>query len=529
MKLSLRLLGTVILLSTSYSTVSCAEQQSSWQTLRDNPAVQPSAASNPQELQLLANEFLQVIDDHSQPVANATILLGYELGNPFNGNLVKTNAAGKAGIPANWKAALPITVQAPGFVTTTLPMVQPGSHRVQLSRQEGAQEFEVQGTTSGYGRLIQDGKVDFGLVIPAISREQMLAFDVSAMISPKIDTIEIVGNRVNLPSNIALPQQTETYVFPIQLNKPDYRVYVRQPGNYKLTAIHGQFPLQRVVNDIRAGKSIFEVINHFNFTEGGQTDVTVNGNLSALNMDVNQSRFDSSVAVRAPNLGANQIMLSVSLMEQNGLFMPTDLKRLTSGQSMNLKSKGTNRSVLSLLLEDNTELVNNTESLRGLLGPLFDMAELLPKNTLPVVLKGPQDFSRLSFAFQAASASGVQPNFLPLVAKPVLSGNIINMQVPQLLPGLTPVATYLVFSEVEVLGEGNTKSERRTRMWEIWSQAWLNQVELPKIEFVKNPGRKYRWEILFLARPSHFIPNASGNGQVDLTTVTHITRNALDI
>lgn len=530
MNLTFRSFGATVLLLTAGS-LSCAEQQTSWQTLTANEGIAAAVMEQqPQALQLLANEFLLIIDENDQPVANANILLGFEAGNPFNGNVITTDAGGKASIPADWKAALPLTVQAPGYVTTTIPVAQPGNHTVQITRQEGQQEIEVKGTTRGYGRLIQDGKVDFALVIPALSREQMLAFDVSAMISPHVDPIEIIGKRINLPSNIALPQQTESYIFPIEFNKPDYRVYVRQPGAYKMTAIHGQFPLQRVVNDIRAGKSVFEVINHFNFIEGGQKDVTVQGNVEGLNLDVNQTRFDQTVGVKAPVLTGNQLMIAVSVNEQGGLLLPTDLKRLNGNQTLSLRAQaGGQNSVLSLLLEETAKTSRVTaQAIRGLLTPLFDLAALLPSPLSSAGQRPPQDFSRLSFAFLPANAP-VQPQFLSLIEKPVLNGKTLTLQAPPILAGLTPIATYLVFSEIESLGDGDAKNERRTRLWEIWSQAWLDQVELPKIDFPQNSHRKYRWEVLFLAGPAQFVGESATTQRVDLRSITHVTRNATDI
>lgn len=528
MNLSIRSRGAAVLLL-AVSSLSCAEQQSSWQTLASGQsgvvAEQPTRA-----LQLLANDFLQVVDESGQPVPNASVLLGFEAGNPFNGNVLKTDDTGKANVPADWKAALPLTVQAPGYVTSTVPSAQPGHHTIQITRQEGQQEIEIKGTTNGYGRLIQDGKVDFGLVIPALSREQMLAFDVSAMISPHVDTIEIIGNKINLPSNIALPQQTETYIFPIDFNKPDYRLYVRQPGAYKMTAVHGQFPLQRVVNDIRGGKSVFEVINHFTFMEGGQKDMSVQGPIEGMNLDVNQTRFDQTVGVKAPALSGNQLMIGVAVNEQDGLLVPTDLKRFNSNQTLNLKGQGNKtNSVLSLLLEETAKTANFTvQAVRGLMTPLFDLAALVPSPMDSASQRPAQDFSKLSFAFLPANGS-VQPQFLPLVGKPILNGNTLTLQIPELTAGLKPIATYLVFSEIETLGDGNAKNERRTRLWEVWSQAWLEQVELPKIDFTRHPNRKYRWEVLFLAGPANFVSESLTNQRVDLRSITHVTRNATDI
>ncbi|HMN67970.1 MAG TPA: hypothetical protein PKC28_05470, partial [Bdellovibrionales bacterium] len=235
-----------------------------------------------------AQQQISVQDKMGQPIIGATIMFGFEPGNPFEGNVITTDGSGIAATPADWKAALPVTVQAAGFVSQTLPVTMPSDLIFALSTQEGMAELEVAGETTDFGRLRTDGKVDFGLVIPALNREQMLGFDLSTVISPKTDTITIIGNDVELPSNLTLPEQTESYIFPITFNKPGYRVYVRNPGPYTVSATHGQFPLQRVVNDIRDGKSMFELINHFKFLGAGQQPVDVQGDVPGQNVPVNQ-------------------------------------------------------------------------------------------------------------------------------------------------------------------------------------------------------------------------------------------------
>lgn len=503
------------------TTLSCAQQQ--------NAQLQaPQGLHAGSNLQLLSTDVLSVVDKNGQPIANATILLGYEQGNPFPGNVLTTDAAGNANIPADWKAALPVTVTAPGYISSTIPVALPGELDIMLTKQEGQQEFEVRGTATDFGRLVTDGNVDFALVIPALSREQMLGFDLSTVISPKTDTISIIGNDVDLPSNIALPRQTENYIFPITLDKPDYRSFMRDVGQYLLTAIHGKFPLQRVVNDIRAGKSIFEVINHFTFIEGGQKTVDVQGNLPGANIAVNSTPFSGSVNVTAPNLSGGQVMVGLSLNEQNGLFVPNDLKRYTSGQTIALKANitGGSQSILALLLEDSNALATDMrpfapfETFMHLNDGMKLMATSNPANA--------QDFQKLSFAILPAQGT-VAPQFLPLINKPTLANNVLTLDPPAVPNGLTPVATYLVFSEVETVGTGKVKSEKRTRLWEVWSHAWLQQVELPKMNFTIRPDRKYRWEVMFMARPANFVGADKLGTRVDLNTVTHVTRNAMDL
>jgi hypothetical protein len=458
--------------------------------------------------------------------------LGYDAGNPFPNNTLTTNAAGTAMAPADWKAALPVTVQAPGFITTTIPVAMPGMLTIQLTPQESGNEIEIKGTTSGFGTMVDNGKVQFGLVIPAVSRQQMLAFDMSTVMSPQTDVISVLGQNIEIPSNLTLPKQTVTYIFPITLDKPDYRTYVRSSGDYLMTATHGNFPLSKVISDMKAGKSIFEMINYFTFAEGGTRQVQVSGNTVGQDLTVNQTQFTNSLDVTAPAFPSNQAMISLALNEQaNGLMVPTDLKRIMPGQSMALKSTGSKPNVLSLLIIDSKAGKTLVEKAMDRLSP---MGVMNPGSDFPIPtgkLFPAQSFQQLSFSLLPAT-TGVAPTFMSLIDPPTIDAqNVLKMNAPaNVPPGLTPVATYMVLTEIQSFGSGSAgvQSEQRTRLWEVWSSAWLNQVELPKISFPRNPNRKYRWEVMFLAQPSSVSSGTSRVNGVDLHAVTHVTRNTLE-
>lgn len=474
-----------------------------------------------------AADQITVVDESNKPVANATIMLGYEPGNPFKDNVFHTDSNGVAGAPDDWKAALPLTVQADGFITSTVPVAMPGMQTLVITHQEPQTEFEVKGMTTGYGNLITDGKVDFGMVIPGIRRDQMLSFDVASIVSPRGDQIDIIGNKVDIPSNIALPRQRENYVFPITFDKPAYRMYVRQPGQYTVGITHGQFPLQRVVNDIRNGKSFLDVVNYFEFKQGGSRAVDVQGNTAGIDMAVNSYQFGSAFSVQAPAYDSKLAMISLGLVEQGDVFLPTDVKRLTPGQKLNMKTNNTigPASLLSVLIENVQKLTLADGLVTQAFGPLLEqlkpMAQPAPRAATP-------DFNKMSFALVPASG-GAAPQFLPLVNPPTLNGQIMNFEIPALPNGLAGAAMYLTLSEIELIPNGNVNIERRTRLWEVWSEAWLNQMEMPKIAINRKSDRKYRWEVLFLARPANFVGEKNVGPRVDLKSITHATRNSVDI
>lgn len=475
----------------------------------------------------LAAEMITVVDENQQPVSGAQVMIGYAQNNPFSGNVVTTNGNGTANVPAGWSAALPVTAQANGYIPVTQISVQPGKLTLQISRTDSQAQIEVKGMTDGFGKLVDDGNVHFGLVIPAIARNKFLNFDISSVVSPQADPIEVVGRRIDIPSNLTLPEQVVTYIFEIELNKPNYRMFVRNPGHYMMSATHGSFPFQKVVNAIRAGKSVFDVVNDFTFIEHGQFDVNVDNKGLAADLMVNQTRFGKTLQVRSPSFTNNQMMLSLALEEKNGLLSPTDLKRLNPNQSMNLKTTGSApQSVLSLLMKKpGSSLVKAQE--------MELLADINPLNVVGAYLEmtglapDPKDFKQISFNLQSASG-GAAPAFLDLINVPSVNGQNLAATAPNLVSGLAAAGTYVVFSDIQTVTSGSVKTEQRTRLWELWTPAWLTQAQLPMLNIAKTPGHQYRWEIYYLGRPTSFSGSSNING-VDLNAVTHVTRNALDL
>lgn len=64
-------------------------------------------------------------------------------------------------------------------------------------------------------------------------KEELIHFDVSQFVSPESDVVEVPFKTMNVPSNFALPLQKEKYLFfNITFDKPTYRLFVREPGDY---------------------------------------------------------------------------------------------------------------------------------------------------------------------------------------------------------------------------------------------------------------------------------------------------------
>lgn len=503
--------------------ISCADRQNSLPKLAGHVA-------SDEQLGLATPGQLTVVDDHNTPVPNATVMIGQSPGNPFPGNTLVTDASGQIRMPDNFKSEMPMTIQAKGYITQTYLRFSPTSTIAQLRKKESAKKLEVQGNTTNFSGLVDgDGKIDFGLVIPSLTKSQMLAFDLSTVLSPENDQISVGGRDSQIPSNITLPEQSETYIIiPVELNKPQYRAFVRDPGQHHFSAMHGWFPMKQVINDLRNGKSFFDVINYFQFTSMGARDVkTGEENISGQDINVNQMTMDASIAAHAPRFDGSKVMLSLALADHNGQLTVTDLKRLTPGQSMTLKSSsklGTHRLLSALMNSSSTDGLTGPVSANDLLPIDLNMNHVF--SLIPGFAAAP-NFRQLSFVFQNEGEGA--PTFMPLVSAPVVNGNVIQLQAPTLPAGLRVLGTYLVYSDVLPSGSGSVKSETRTRLWELWNDGWMNTVNLPTVTFDKVAGHTYRWEVLYLATSNSNVETTTDGSAINVDAITHVSRNAVNV
>ena len=468
---------------------------------------------------------LIVVDLEGQPIAGASVLLGNDVDSPFKGNQLVTDANGEVALPKSWTSPLPVTLEAPGYIRMTYTRIEPKAQKLQLHKQEAKNFIEVKGKTTDYGRLRSDGYIDFSLIIPAFTQRSMINFDLSSVISPVSDTISVAGKKFELPSNISLPRQRESYIIPITFEKPVYRAFIRNPGFYKMFATHGRFPFKKIIDELRGGKSIFEVINKFEFRGGGQKDLQINKSLANQDISIRQIAFDQNVQVQAPNFQSNLEMLSIALVNQGGYFYPADLKRIEPQQKMALKypSSATDAFVLSALVNEDAipasvaEQIQNEQTID--LRSFFSFPELNLKMYKQPKLKAAG--LSLSLSFEKADTS--EPvSFIDFVDAPVISNDTISLDVPQIQNKISPMATYITLSEVEELGSGRVKTEKKTRIWEFLAGGWQDQIQIPKLDMDIEPNKSYRWEVLFLGRKGR--GPASGGHLLD--GITHVSRSA---
>ena len=474
-----------------------------------------------------------------QPVANADILIGDTSPRPFANNHARTDAQGTFSVPAQWTTPQSMTIEADGYITTTFLHVAPQSAIYQINAVDSVSNLAIKGATTGFQHPGRGGKMDFALVYPALSRRQLAQFDVNAVISPQFDKIPVMITSVSVPSNLTIPDQTQNYFFPIEFNKPNYTMFVRDPGQYKMVAIHGRFPFSQVVDELRGGKSFYDVLNKFQFVNGGERDVAVSSSgANHQNIAVNQITFDNHITVQAPEVPDGMAMVSLPMAKENGVYYATDLKQVSSQQTQDLavSSQSGAHNILSLLMPKTKKVSGNIESEISNKSPIgldliidrlihfLNPVAVNPDSQL-VEMNDSATLTGQSVAFQSSNDGLAQ--FLPLVAPPVLnSDGTLTLTPPDATNGITPVATYVVLSRLDPINAGKYHLSRRYRLFEGYSMGWVSNVKIPHVLNPLQQGKTYRWEVYYLGRSG--TGSSSSSSKYFLDTITHVSRNSFD-
>lgn len=442
-------------------------------------------------------EQLRVVDTTGKPIANAQILIGSGLNQPFAENFIASSADGGFKAPSAWTTAQPITISAPGFVRATYFGQTPNGQTYTLRPAISPKLITLSGETSGHKVTDGDDIVDFAVVIPSMTKRALFNFDISAFISPETETITVVGNDLNVPKNISLPEQHESYFFPIEFNKPGYSLSFRQPGDQMVYVARGHFPLDEVVNEFRAGKEFYELTNYFSITGGALRLINLQGD-TTLNLPVTELNYSTTRALTAPKVASDQVVLSAALATWKGWYYPTDVKLLDSGKARNMTiaAGGTPYLISILKKKDEMSLDNNVD--------------------------------RLSANFATFNAN-VTPDFLPLLEKPTVK-SYTNFEVKPIAKpaNVFEGAQFSVLSKVTTNTVGTKKIDVLENIWEVYSPQWMAQTSIPVWPGEKTPTGRLRWEVTLTALPSQNAVQNVELGSKWLDAASHATRCSQD-
>lgn len=438
--------------------------------------------------------FVTVVDATGTAVPDATVMIGLRENVPFPGNVLKTNASGQIAIPAEWTDAQPVTVEAAGFVRASWMAQAPTGLALALRRKPATQRIEFKGKATGFTNLAKDDWVDVGVIFPALRRDQLASLQMTDLISPEIDTLKILGQTIEIPSNISIPKQEERYYFTVTLEKPVFRTYLREPRTWKMVATHARFPFEQVVDDLRAGKSFYDVLNYFEFKSATVSDIAMTGPSTSRDMTINDTKFNAKLDVAAPKFATKYTMLAVSVADNGGLLYPTDVKKLNSGETRRLVAPaGVGGYLVGALRDTNAPTV----------GAAAD--------ALSAVIAPNNQTTRFEF--------------LDLPGNPKATGTTLVLNPPKAsVAAVTPAATYATLNKVDKITSGKTELETKSPVWDIYSNGWTNSMELPQLS-TKLTG-SHRWEVLFGGAPNGTTVLLGPN---IIDGLTHVSKSAADL
>lgn len=443
--------------------------------------------------QTSANAEITIVNQYGEPVQGAQILIGDAEGTPFRNNFVVSDGRGVALIPSEWTAPASVTIAAQGYIRSTLLAQAPGNITVRLNSAYLPQYAEVKGNVTQLPVVNGDGLIDFALAMPVLTKKDLLNFDFSQVISPYTDTLSAAGQTSQVPSNISLPKQSESYFINVTLNKPLYRLKVPTLGAKKFVAVRGRFNFKQVVGELRNGKPFHELINMFSILGSGMHDATITGPATNLDIPGTETAYTSTLQVNTPTAAADEIALVLSTSDMAGNMVPTDVKRSTNGKA----------TALQTIPSSSAYIVN----------VLKKQAEFMSPNA---------GSDRMSATILPYSA-GTVPKFLPLIANPsVINKENYTITLPALnsVEGVNPIATSAIISELVEVKDGDKTFMNAIHKWEVFGYGWNTQIALPKWPLDPSSNARKRVEVNYVGS------STSKDNNID--NATHVTHASAD-
>lgn len=480
-------IGMMALMAFGIAITGCSKDKS------DKPDSKSVARFLWSEKSVITDNQFTIINQYGEPIKGAQILIGDAQGNPFRNNFLTTDKAGNAIIPAEWVTPASVTVDASGYIRQTLLNVNPGNLIIKLNSAYLAQRAEIRGLVTQLPVVNGDKLIDFALVMPAVTRADLLNFDIGQVISPYSDTLSAAGETSDIPSNISLPKQKESYFIGVTLDKPIYRLKTPTLGPKKIVTTRGRFVFKTVVSELRNGKPFHDLINHFSILGGSIREVTIANSLTNLDIPGNELEFKTTLTVNTPSTQADEIMLVLATNQIAGSMIPTDVKRATNGQAIKLQSLSSNDAYVVNVIKKQSEFMSQNPG-----------ADRMSASLLPY-------------------SSGAPQKLLPLIANPsiVSSANyIINLPQAPHTAGINPIATTASISDLIETQDGEKTIMITNRKWDVYGLGWNQQINLPKWPLDNMAARK-RVEVNYVGSTLKDKVNFDDSLIANATHITH--------
>jgi hypothetical protein len=272
----------------------------------------------------------------------------------------------------------------------------------------------------------------------------------------------------------------------VTLEKPIYRTYFGFPGDKTVSAVRGQFPFKKFVDEYRKGKAFYDLINLFDIQSGSIRELNIASNTN-LDIAVNELAFSQTRPLQAPALAADDYALAVVASPYKNILVPSDLKILESQKSVNVKMPANAQAQMIYILMKRSDIEGTTGRLSAAVAPF----------------------------------NGTTPQLLPPMAAPVVTA-FNRFAITPVSTSLTALATYAVLTDVTSKTVNNLIVESASPVWEVYGPQWVSQVELPEMALGAFKGQK-RWEVSLLAGSTS--PARLQMGPQVLQLATHGTKN----
>lgn len=441
----------------------------------------------------------RVVDLYGAPLAGAKVLIGRALNEPLADNYVETAADGSFKMPSHWTQPEIVTIEAKGYIRASFLGQTPKAQVFKLRPVVGQATLELSGLTSGFSIVNKDGVADFAIVMPALQKQSLFSFDTRMVISPLNDTIKVYGQEVQIPTNVSIPKQKETYILPVTLEKPEYRLWFAQPGPQKVVTLKGQFPFKEVVDALRGNVEFVELINKFNIQGGSFKEIQISGAKTRADLSVSELSFKNERRLLSPDFKNDEVLMAVTVAHEQGAMIPTDVKNLEPQKIHSLKTLNPDGDVLTVLKrKSETQNSNLKDRLSATLMPFTDGV----RPELYALLDDP----------------GLQSRHLLKV--PALSGNTPSQ--------VTNSGTYSTVSSVKITRAGNVVTEDIQLLWEIYSNAWEPEISLPEWPEGSFSAPLLRWGVTLLGSQNISDPTSLEVGPALLDNATHATHSSID-
>lgn len=494
----------------------------------------------------------QILSNNQIPISGALVTIYNQ-----NKSLKKTLSTDSEGyIPKQTLSSTfspwSMEISAPNFITKIILDVQKQGADLNIYlRKEITESITLKGKTSGFKKVRKDGLVDFGLTILSLNLSEIWNINPTNFFSTKIVTVPTF-KKIKIPSNLTLPNQKERYWISVRLKKETYELNVPKKKKYIAHTLHGQFPLKQAIKKIQGGNSFISLANLFKFKaySSEEIDFTEKTNTS-VNFDLSKNTIDGDIKVQANiDTKIHEIVL-LSLLKKQTQYLPFDIKRLIDNSStkLSIPEKGLNKNVLGLLTEkgiekltskktrkitsiilnniplnnlDSTLPVQTLTSTAGIklpyLPPNLGLSDLLTKHTslAKKIAKTQSKFltaQRLSIAIQTPINNQVTLKFLPLIKKPIISSNYIQVSLPKITNSFQEHSSILQLVEMQEIFLDKSKKHKilvTKVLEEVGLSQWITQFNSDFIHrWKKDPKKRYGVQVIFLAssnqlpEPSH--------------------------